>query len=195
MRKEEISRKTRETEITVKLDLDGSGTAQVDTGIGFFDHMLTAFAFHAGFDLAICCRGDLEVDCHHTVEDVGIVLGKAIDSALGERRGINRYGSFSLPMDETIANTALDISNRPYLHFDIPDFPEGKIGDFDYQMIEEFFRALAVQAGLTLHITAPYGRNMHHIAEAVSKSVGRALRMAVQITGNPDQVVSTKGVL
>ncbi len=193
MRTFEIKRTTRETDITLSINLDGEGKGKMETGIGFFDHMLTAFAFYAGLDLAVSCKGDLEVDCHHTVEDIGIVLGKAIYEALGDKRGIARYGSFSLPMDEALANTSLDLSNRAYLHLDIPEFPEGKIGDFDYQMIEEFFRALAVNGGITLHITVPYGKNMHHIAEAVFKSVGRSLRAAAQVVG--DGVVSTKGLL
>ena len=186
-----ISRKTKETNISATLCLDG-GEVSVSTGIGFFDHMLTAWAFYAGFGLELKAEGDLHVDGHHTVEDVGIVLGQALGQALGDKRGIRRFGSCLLPMDEALCMTALDFSNRPFLVFEAP-MPQPMIGDYDACLTEEFMRALAMNAGLTLHQRALYGKNAHHITEALFKSLGLALKEAVGVEG--DTIVSTKGAL
>ena len=186
-----ISRTTKETDITLTLDLEG-GPVAVDTGIGFFDHMLTAFAFYARFGLTITAKGDLEVDGHHTVEDVGIVLGQALRQALGDRKGIRRFASAYIPMDEALCFTALDFSNRAYLAFDAP-MPQPMIGAYDACLTQEFMRALAANAGLTLHQKCHYGTNAHHITEALFKSLGVAMAEAVAITGSG--VTSTKGVL
>ena len=186
-----ISRKTKETNISATLCLDG-GEVSVSTGIGFFDHMLTAWAFYAGFGLELKAEGDLHVDGHHTVEDVGIVLGQALGQALGDKRGIRRFGSCLLPMDEALCMTALDFSNRPFLVFEAP-MPQPMIGDYDACLTEEFMRALAMSAGLTLHQRALYGKNAHHITEALFKSLGLAMKDAVKVEG--DAVASTKGVL
>lgn len=186
-----ISRKTKETNISATLCLDG-GEVSVSTGIGFFDHMLTAWAFYAGFGLELKAEGDLHVDGHHTVEDVGIVLGQALGQALGDKRGIRRFGSCLLPMDEALCMTALDFSNRPFLVFEAP-MPQPMIGDYDACLTEEFMRALAMNAGLTLHQRALYGKNAHHITEALFKSLGLAMKDAVKVEG--DAVASTKGVL
>ncbi|MBC8536204.1 imidazoleglycerol-phosphate dehydratase HisB [Feifania hominis] len=185
-------RATRETDVTLTLELYGSGRAEVDTGVGFFDHMLTAMAFHGGFDLTLLVSGDLAVDCHHTIEDVGLVLGDALREALGDGSGIARYGDSRVPMDEALAETVLDISGRPYLVFDCP-FTVPMIGSYDTQMTEEFFRALAVRAGLTLHIRVPYGKNAHHMTEGIYKSFGRALRMAA--ARSQGGIPSSKGTL
>lgn len=192
MRQAKISRKTKETQIEASLCLEG-GEVSVETGIGFFDHMLTAFAVHGGLGLILRAKGDLEVDPHHTVEDTGIVLGDALAEAVADKAGIARFGSFSVPMDESLATAHLDISGRPYLVFRA-EFPQEKMGDYDACLTEEFFRALAIHAGLTLHIDSPYGSNSHHKAEAIYKAVGHALRLAVVKTGS-DQVLSTKGSL
>lgn len=192
MRAAEISRKTRETDINIQLDLDGSGNVSINTGIGFFDHMLTALGVHSGMDLKINCVGDLNVDCHHSVEDTGIVLGQAFAKALGGKSGIARYGSAYVPMDEALGFCSLDISGRPFLVFDA-DFHDDRIGEYDTCMTEEFFRAFAFNAGITLHIKEVYGKNDHHIVEAVFKAVAHALKTAVKIEG--DKVLSTKGVL
>lgn len=186
-----ISRKTKETEINVVLNLDG-GEVSASTGIGFFDHMLTAWAFYAGFGLELTAQGDLHVDGHHTVEDVGIVLGHALSAALGDKRGIRRFGNCILPMDEALCMTALDFSGRAFLVFDAP-MPQPMVGDYDSCLTEEFMRALAVNAGLTLHQRALYGKNAHHITEALFKSLGLAMKDAVRIEGTG--VTSTKGVL
>ncbi len=186
-----VTRATKETQITATLSLDG-GEVAVDTGIGFFDHMLTALAFYAGFGLNLTAKGDLAVDGHHTVEDVGIVLGQALREALGDKTGITRFSSVFVPMDEALCRTVLDISGRPYLVFDAP-MPQELIGQYDSCLTEEFMRALAVNAGLTLHQAALYGKNAHHITEALFKSLGLALKEAVSIGGNG--VTSTKGVL
>ncbi|WP_186564572.1 imidazoleglycerol-phosphate dehydratase HisB [Lawsonibacter celer] len=186
-----ISRKTKETEISLNLSLDG-GEVKVSTGIGFFDHMLTALAFYGGFGLELTAKGDLHVDGHHTVEDVGIVLGQAISQALGDRKGVCRFASAYIPMDEALCFTALDLSNRPFLVFDAA-MPQERIGDYDACLTEEFMRALAVNSGMTLHMKALYGNNAHHITEALFKSLGVALKHAVKVEG--DGVVSTKGVL
>ncbi len=186
-----VERKTKETQISVTLSLDG-GELAIDTGIGFFDHMLHALAFYAGFGLQLTAKGDLQVDGHHTVEDVGIVLGQALSKALGDKAGITRFSSVFVPMDEALARTVLDISGRPFLVFDAP-MPQELIGGYDSCLTEEFMRALAVNAGLTLHQKALYGKNAHHITEALFKSLGLALREAVAVRGAG--VTSTKGVL
>lgn len=192
MRTSEITRKTKETDIELKLDLDG-GDVKVSTGIGFFDHMLNSFATHGGFGLELCCKGDLEVDGHHTVEDVGIVLGKAFCEALGDKSSIERFGSFYVPMDEALAFASVDVSGRPFLVFDA-DFPQEICGDYDCSLTVEFMRALAFNAGITLHIKSVYGDNSHHITEAIFKSAAHALKAAVakNDSGKP---LSTKGVL
>lgn len=191
MRTAQINRKTKETDISLALSLDG-GAVEIHTGIGFFDHMLTAFAVHGGFGLTLSVKGDLEVDTHHTVEDTGIVLGSAIRQALGDMGGIARYGSFYVPMDEALTFCALDISNRPYLVFNA-DFAEERCGDYETCCTVEFFRAVAQNAGITLHLNALYGSNSHHIIEALFKAFGHALHAAVaQKDGG---VLSTKGVL
>ena len=186
-----IQRKTKETDIQLTLDLEG-GEVAVKTGIGFFDHMLTAFAFYGGLGLKLEVQGDLEVDGHHTVEDVGIVLGQAMSRALGDRKGIRRFASAYIPMDEALCFTALDFSNRPFLVFDA-DMPQPMIGAYDACLTEEFLRAFAVNSGLTLHMKCLYGKNAHHITEALFKSLGVAVKGAIQITGTG--VTSTKGVL
>ncbi len=186
-----VERNTKETQIKVSLNLDG-GEVQVSTGIGFFDHMLTAFGFYAGVGLQLEARGDLYVDGHHTVEDTGIVLGQALKEALGDRKGIRRFGSAYVPMDEALTFTALDFSNRPYLVFDAPMSQE-RIGDYDACLTLEFMRALAHNAGITLHQKCFYGANAHHITEGLFKSLGLAVKDAVRIEGTA--VTSTKGVL
>lgn len=195
MRQSEITRKTRETDITVILNLDGDGKAAISTGIGFFDHMLTLLAGHAHIDLSVAACGDLQVDDHHTVEDVGIVLGQAIARALGDKRGIRRYGQALIPMDEALVSAALDISGRPYLVFQA-DFAGERVGGFTTAMTEEFFRALAYQAGLTLHLTCRYGGNDHHVIEALFKAFARSLGDAVAIDPQrAESIPSTKGLL
>lgn len=191
MRKAEITRKTKETEIKLTLDLDG-GTRSIETGIGFFDHMLDSFAVHAGFGLAVRCKGDLAVDGHHTVEDTGIVLGQALSRCLGDKAGIARFGQAFVPMDEALGFCALDISGRPFLVYNAP-MPQPMCGQYDTCLTVEFMRALAVNAGLTLHLKAEYGDNAHHITEALFKALARALRQAVTVTGGG--VLSAKGVL
>lgn len=192
MRNAGLERKTKETQILVAVDLDG-GDIQIDTGIGFFDHMLTAFAMHGGYGLNIKVTGDLFVDCHHTIEDTGIVLGQAFAKALGDKSGIERYGSFYIPMDEALAFCSLDISNRPFLVFDAA-FPQETIGSYDSCMTEEFFRAFAFNCGITLHIKSIYGSNSHHITEAIYKAAAHALKQA---TTKRTEVgaLSTKGSL
>lgn len=191
MRTAEVSRKTKETGIDLKLSLEG-GPVEAKTGIGFFDHMLTALAFYGGLGLSLTVEGDLEVDGHHTVEDTGIVLGQAMKEALGDRKGIRRYASAYIPMDEALCFTALDFSNRPFLVFDA-EMPQERIGSYESCLTEEFMRAFAVNSGLTLHMKALYGKNAHHITEALFKSLGVAIKEAVEITGTG--VTSTKGVL
>lgn len=192
MRAAAIERNTKETQISVDLNLDG-GEVEISTGIGFFDHMLTAFAVHGGFGLKVRVTGDLEVDTHHTVEDTGIALGMAFKQALGDMSGIVRYGSFSVPMDEALANCVLDISNRPFLVFKA-SFEQELCGDYETCVTEEFFRAFAMNACITLHIAVPYGANAHHEIEAVFKAVAHAMKIAV--SKNQDgSVLSTKGVL
>ena len=194
-RRAEVSRTTAETDIQASLVLDGTGRSSLATGIGFLDHMLTALAKHAMFDLTVQAAGDLHIDFHHTTEDVGIVLGQALKKALGEKRGIRRYGNALIPMDEALAEAALDISGRPFLAWQVP-FTRDKVGQMDTELFEEFFRAFAFNAGLTLHVTLKAGTNAHHIAEACFKALARALRMAVELDPRaPDAVPSTKGVL
>ena len=186
-----ISRETKETRIQAALWLSG-GPVKIDTGIGFFDHMLHAWAFYAGFGLTLTAKGDLEVDGHHTVEDTGIVLGQALREALGDKVGIRRFGSAYVPMDEALAFTALDFSGRPFLVYEA-DMPQARMGAYDACLTEEFMRALAMTSGLTLHMRAQYGRNAHHITEALFKSLGLAMKDAVKMEGTG--VTSTKGVL
>lgn len=186
-----VHRKTKETDITVALTLEG-GAVTINTGIGFFDHMLTALGFYAGFGLEITAKGDLHVDAHHTVEDVGIVLGQALAQALGDKVGITRFGSAFVPMDESLARAVLDISARPYLVYDAV-MPQERIGDYDSCLTGEFLRALTVHAGLTLHMAGLYGVNAHHLTEAMFKALGLALKQAVAVRG--DGVTSTKGAL
>ena len=192
MRKARIERNTKETQIRIDLCLDG-GDVEVSTGIGFFDHMLVAFGVHGGFGLKVEVNGDLNVDTHHTVEDTGIALGKAFNEALGDMSGIERYGAFSIPMDEALANCVLDISNRPFLVFNAI-FEQEKCGDYETCMTEEFFRAFAFNAGITLHIDVPYGTNSNHKIEAMFKACAHALKVAVKQNEN-GAVLSTKGVL
>lgn len=192
MRTSIVERNTKETQIKVELNLDG-GEVKVDTGIGFFDHMLTAFGVHGSFGLNVKVTGDLDVDTHHTVEDTGIALGKAFNEALGDMSGINRYGTFYIPMDESLAQASLDISNRPFLVFNA-EFAQEKCGDYETCVTEEFWRAFAVNSAITLHINLLYGVNAHHEIEAIFKAVAHALKIAVQRNGD-DCVLSTKGVL
>ncbi len=194
-RRAELVRTTAETDIRATLTLDGTGASQIATGIGFLDHMLTALARHALFDLTLAAKGDLHIDFHHTTEDTGIVLGQCLRAALGDKRGIRRYGHALLPMDEALAEAAVDISGRPFLAWSVP-FARPKIGEMDTELFEEFFRALAFNAGITLHMTLKAGTNAHHVAEACFKALARSLRMAVEIDPrSPDAVPSTKGVL
>lgn len=193
MRISDITRKTAETDIALKLNLDGTGKSQVQTGCGFLDHMLTLFAAHGRFDLTVACQGDNWVDDHHSVEDIGICLGMAFQQALGNKRGITRYGSFLLPMDEALVLCALDISGRSSLNFDLP-IPTEKIGSFDSELVEEFFLALTRCCPMSLHLRLLTGKNSHHIAEGAFKAFGRAMKQAVALDGT-DQIPSTKGVL
>ncbi|MCB6364850.1 imidazoleglycerol-phosphate dehydratase HisB [Intestinibacillus massiliensis] len=192
MRKGDVKRKTKETDISLFLDLDDGSLVSIDTGIGFFDHMLNSFAVHSGCGLTVTCKGDLQVDGHHTVEDIGIALGQAISQALGDKAGIARFGQSFVPMDEALGFCALDVSGRPYLVFDAP-MPQPVCGGYDTCLTAEFMRALAVNAGLTLHLRCEYGDNAHHITEALFKALARALRQAVAVTGGG--VLSAKGVL
>lgn len=190
-----ISRKTSETDITLSLDLDGSGKVDVATGIGFLDHMLTALARHALFDLTVRAAGDLHIDMHHTTEDVGIVLGRALAQALGEKRGIRRFGHAVVPMDEALAEAAIDISGRPFLAWSV-SFAQPKVGAMDTELFEEFFRAFATNALITLHVVQKAGTNTHHVAEACFKALARALRVAVEMDPRVgDAIPSTKGSL
>ena len=189
-----IERKTKETDIKLTINLDGEGKTDIHTGIGFFDHMLDGFARHGLFDLELNVKGDLNVDCHHTIEDTGIVLGKAIAEALGDKKGIKRYGSFMLPMDETLALCAIDLSGRPYLNFQA-DYTVEKLEDFDTEMFREFFYALSYSAAMNLHLKILDGGNNHHMAEALFKSFGKALDMATMEEPRMKDVWSTKGSL
>ena len=189
-----IDRKTAETDIQLQLDLDGTGESDIATGVGFFDHMLVLLAKHAAFDLSVRAVGDLHVDQHHTVEDVGICLGLAVREALGDKAGIRRYGHFTLPMDEVLVPAAVDLGGRPYFVFNVA-FSTHKIGDFDSELVEDFWQAFSINAAANLHITAHYGRNSHHLAEGVFKATARALRMAVGADDRSVGVPSTKGTL
>ena len=195
MREGRVERKTSETEIAVRVNLDGSGDYKVDTGIGFLDHMLAQLARHGLLDLEVTAEGDLHIDAHHTTEDTGIALGQAVAQALGARTGIQRYGHAYLPMDEALTRVALDLSNRAYLVWKVA-FTRDKLGDFDTELFREFFQAFAQNAGITLHVETLYGDNNHHIAESAFKALARALRAAVEIDPRKaDQVPSTKGAL
>ena len=195
MRKAAVTRKTNETEISVEVDLDGTGSGRIATGVGFFDHMLDQLARHSLVDLTVSAKGDLHIDDHHTVEDVGIALGQALKQALGEKRGLTRYADCLLPMDETLTRVAVDVSGRPFLVFR-SEFPTEKIGTFDTQLVREFFQAFAINGGLTLHIETLYGLNSHHIAESCFKGVARALGAALAIDPRQaSRVPSTKGAL
>ncbi len=193
-RKAEVKRKTKETEILLRLNLDGTGRHSVHTGISFFDHMLSLLAYHGSLDLSLRAKGDIGVDSHHTVEDVGICLGEGIKKALGEAKGIQRYGMAIIPMDETLGSVALDLSMRPCLVFNMK-LRRSKIGTFDLELVEEFFRALCNHGGITLHINLLYGKNSHHMVEAVFKGFGRAFREAVALDKRMSRVPSTKGIL
>lgn len=192
MRTAFLSRQTGETDISVSLNLDGSGTFQGTSGIGFFDHMLHLLTAHSGMDIRLKCRGDLEVDNHHTLEDLGIVLGEALKQALGDKKGIRRYGMFYLPMDETLSRIVIDLSGRPYFVYDV-HIPAERIGGFETEMTREFFLAFAMHGMMNLHMACLYGENSHHIVESLFKGVGRALREAVRVEDGG--VPSTKGVL
>ena len=189
-----INRQTNETEISLELNLDGSGKSQIQTGVGFVDHMLELLTRHAAIDLSVTAKGDLQVDQHHTVEDVGICFGQAIKQALGDKAGIRRYGHFTLPMEETLVTTAIDLSGRYFMVFHA-DFPSQKIGDFDSELVEDFWQAAAANALANLHVVLHHGRNSHHISEAIFKSAARALRMAVEPDPRMPGVPSTKGTL
>ncbi len=193
-RQARVERNTKETQIALQLNLDGSGAAKAETGIPFFSHMLEAWARHGLMDLTVDARGDLEVDHHHTVEDVGICLGKSLREALGDKRGIVRYGQAFVPMDEALVHAAVDVSGRPFLVFNVP-LSRTRISNFDLDLLKEFFRALAFNAEVTLHVTMHYGDNLHHIAEAVFKAVGRALAEATRLNPRVTGVPSTKGSL
>jgi len=189
-----IQRKTTETDIRLELNLDGTGQSQCQTGIGFFDHMLTLFAKHAAIDLNVSAEGDLQIDQHHTVEDIGICFGQALQQALGDKAGIRRYGHFTLPMEESLVTSAIDLSGRFFLVFEA-NFPVAKIGDFDSELVEDFWHATAANAPCNLHVMLHHGRNAHHISEAIFKSVARSLRAAVEPDPNITGVPSTKGTL
>ncbi len=190
----DVERTTAETRISVQISLDGTGVADLDTGVPFLDHMLTLFAVHGLFDLKVKAVGDLEIDAHHTVEDIGISLGMALSKALGDRKGITRYGHFMLPMDETLASVTLDLSNRPFLVYDTPPMAD-RTGDFETQLAPEFFRAFCQHGGLTLHIRVLYGTNAHHMLEAAFKALGRALAAAVSLDPRRSGIPSSKGTL
>lgn len=192
MRSIKKQRDTKETQISCYLNLDGDGTSDIQTGVGFFDHMMTLFSFHSNIDLKLHAKGDLEVCDHHTVEDCGILLGACVKEALGDKRGIARYGSMDLPMDETLCNVALDISGRAFLVYHC-ELKRENIGNFSCEMVEEFLRAFAFAAGITLHVNVPYGTNDHHKVEAIFKALGRALKAAVKVEGTA--LPSTKGKL
>jgi len=195
MRQANLIRKTNETDISVSVDLDGTGKSNINTGVGFLDHMLDQVARHGMMDIEISAKGDLHIDAHHTTEDVGIALGQAIKQALGDKMGIRRYASFDLPMDEALSRAAIDISGRPFLVWRVK-FKRDKVGDFDTELFQEWFQAFAMNAGITLHVENVYGDNAHHIAESCFKALARALRDAIEIDPrNADRIPSTKGVL
>ena len=190
-----VKRKTNETDISVDVEIDGSGRFEIETGVGFFDHMLEQLSKHSLIDMNVMAKGDLHIDDHHTVEDCGIALGQALNTALADRRGIRRYASFDLPMDEAMTSAAIDVSGRPFLVWDV-DFPREKIGTFDPELVREFFNALAQAARITLHVKTHYGANAHHIAETCFKAVARALRLACEMDPRMgDAIPSTKGTL
>src|SRR5512139_3484175 len=193
-RKAEVKRKTKETEIALRMDLDGSGKHSIKSGIPFFDHMLSLLAYHSRMDLSLRARGDIGVDAHHTVEDVGICLGEALRKALGDAQGIRRYGTAMLPMDETLVSVALDISKRPCLVFQVK-LRRVRVGKFDLELVEEFLKAFSNHSGMTLHVNLLYGKNSHHIVEAIFKGFGRALREAVSLDARTPGIPSTKGLL
>ena len=193
-RKSAIERKTKETDISLSLKLDGSGNSSISTGVGFFDHMLEGFCRHGFFDLNLTVKGDLHVDAHHTVEDTGIVLGQAIAEAVGDKKGIRRYGYFILPMDETLVLCAVDLCGRPYFQFDL-ELPASKVGDFDTELVREFFYAVSYKSGMNLHFKLFSGTNTHHIIEAAFKAFAKALDMATDIDPRNEGVLSTKGSL
>ena len=193
-RRATITRKTRETDISIASNLDGSGVAEISTGVGFFDHMLHHLARHGMFDLTVKATGDLHIDGHHTVEDVALVLGAALDKALGDKKGICRYGWASVPMEDTLANVALDLSGRPAFIFNAK-FPTPKIGDFDVELISEALRSLSNTAKMNLHVNVPYGANSHHVAEAIFKALAKSLKQAVAIDPRSNEIPSTKGLL
>lgn len=192
MRTAKIDRKTKETDILVEFNIDGEGKIKIDTGIGFLDHMLSLMAFHGSFDLKLVCKGDLYIDDHHTVEDIGIALGEAFYKAIGNRKGIKRYGNIQIPMDEALGQVVVDISNRPYLVYNM-DFKRERLGDMSCENFKEFFRAFAYNGGLTLHINLLYGENDHHKVESIFKSLGRSLKEGSQIVS--DEIPSSKGLL
>lgn len=194
MRKISIKRETKETAIEMTLNLDGAGSYNINSGVGFFDHMMTHIAKHGFFDLDLKCEGDLQIDCHHTIEDIGIVMGKCISEAVGNKEGIKRYGSAIIPMDETLVLCALDLSGRPYLNFDA-SLTVMRLGDMDVEMVEEFFRAVAVHAGMNLHIKVLEGKNNHHIVEGIFKAFANALDAATSIDPRILGTRSTKGML
>lgn len=187
-----IDRKTSETDISIELNIDGKGDYEVETGVGFLNHMLELFTRHGSFDMKLRADGDLHIDAHHTAEDIGIVMGEAFKQALGDKKGIRRYGFFLLPMDETLIECAVDFSGRTYLNFDA-EIPAYKVGDFDTELVEEFFKAFSDRAGINLHIVKRYGRNTHHIIEGIFKCVARSIKDAVKVES--DQIPSTKGLL
>jgi len=191
-RKAKVERKTKETEISLAINIDGSGKGEIETGVGFLDHMLTLFSRFSGMDIRIKARGDLEVDTHHTIEDTGICLGEALKKALGEKKGIRRFGFASTPMDETLVNTSLDISGRPLLVFNVP-YIKGREGSFEIEDTKEFLKAFTTHSGITIHINLVYGDNLHHVNEAIFKSLALALKDALKIEGS--DVPSTKGCL
>ena len=193
-RKANISRKTKETKIKLSLNLDGTGKSSISTRVGFLDHMLTLLAAHGRFDVELKAEGDLWVDQHHTVEDIGICLGQAFAKALGKRESIRRYGQQFVPMDEALASVVVDLSNRPYLVYNVPKLSE-RVGEFETQLVHEFFRAFTVNGGVTMHVNASYGDNSHHVIEAIFKAWARAMRQACEIEPGVDAVPSTKGVL
>ncbi|MDY2735175.1 imidazoleglycerol-phosphate dehydratase HisB [Intestinibacter sp.] len=192
MRSYKVERNTLETQILVEINLDGTGKADIDTGVGFFDHMLTLMAFHGKFDMKVKCNGDTYVDDHHTIEDIGIALGECVKQALGDKRGIRRYSTVFIPMDEALARTSIDVSNRPFLVFNA-DFTDERVGNMTTQMVKEFFRAFVNESRVTLHINLLYGENDHHKIEAIFKSFARALKEGIEIIS--DEVASSKGVL
>ena len=193
-RKANIKRNTNETQIQLSLNLDGTGKSDIDTGVGFFDHMLTHIAKHGLFDLNVKCDGDLDVDAHHTVEDIGICLGQVVETALNDKRGIVRFGSATVPMEDALAEVSIDLCGRPYCVYNA-EYRTEKIGEFDVELVEEFARAFSNNGRFNLHINSRYGTNSHHIAEAIFKALGRALRIAVSIDPRNDDIPSTKGVL